>query len=118
MDSNKNKLEIGKVCEAKNVPTLMQILDRFKEGWRAHRRLIQKKRRTRSYFEMEDENSLLRKKSEQLESRMAELEKKFGNQKMIAAKRLTGQQYQASLKVKANERGKKKKNGSREGEGR
>ena len=109
MDSNKNKLEISKVCEAKNVPAFIQILNRFKEGWRAKRRLIRKKRKTRSYFEIEEENSLLRKKNEELESRMAELEKKFGNQKLIATKRLTGKQYQASLKVKANERGKKDK---------
>ena len=85
----------------------MQILNKLKATWRARRTLIQKQRNARDYFQIEKENIVLKKRNEDLESRIAELEQKLEMQKLIAEKRLKGQQHQKSLKVKANVRGEK-----------
>jgi len=85
----------------------MQILNQLKATWRARRTLIQKQRSARD--KIEKENIVLKKRNEDLESRIAELEKKLEMQKLIAEKRLKGQQHQKSLKVKANVRGEKRK---------
>ena len=87
----------------------MQILNQLKATWRARRTFIQKQRSARDYFKIEKENIVLRKRNEDLESRIAELEQKLEMQKLIAEKRLKGQQHQESLKVKANARGEKEK---------
>jgi hypothetical protein len=87
----------------------MQILNKLKATWRARRTLIQKQRNARDYFQIEKENIVLKKRNEDLESRIAELEQKLEMQKLIAEKRLKGQQHQKSLKVKANVRGEKRK---------